>query len=245
MQKPLQEKLMQNRGGTLDNQPRQRSTHSGDVYENLRENLIWGRWTPGEKLKPQYLKTALDCSSSVMREALIRLAGEGFVHFEEQRGFSAIVPTEQSLTELRNLRILLETEGARLSIENGALEWEAELTAAHHRLAHLEEKMRNESDISGFIKVWSHYDWAFHEAFMAACGSQHLQQMHKTVYDKFRLHVISELRDFGYRGEITIHEHNDILESALRRDLDACQQAIERHLKIYRQRQARQEKQSH
>ncbi len=230
--------LLQSSESILTTQSELHPRSAGDVYKDLRECLIWGRWQSGKKLKPQHLKSSLNCSSSVMREALIRLAGEGFVQFEEQRGFSAITPTEESLVELGNLRELLEIEGARLSIENGNLEWEVELSAAHHRLAHFEERMRGEDDISGFIKTWSGYDWEFHEALLASCESVHLQQTYKAIYDKFRLHVIAELRSYGYRGKTTIDEHNNILSSALQRDSKACKNAIKQHLKIYRQRRA-------
>ncbi len=209
-------------------------TSAGDVYEVLRDGLIWGRWQPGEKLKPMYLKSALECSSSVLREALIRLGSEGFVQFEEQRGFSVILPTKQSMLELRNLRLLLEVEGARLSIKNGGVEWEVELSAAHSRLVHLEERMRCEEDICNFIKIWSRHDLEFHAALIASCGSQHLQQIHKATYDKYRLHVISELRNYGFRAGTTIDEHDDILTSALDRDFKSCKKAIETHLTIYR-----------
>ena len=77
------------------------ATSAGHAYEMLRDGLIWGRWSPGEKLKPQHLKESFSTTSSALREALIRLAGEGFVSFEEQRGFSTIRPTRESFHELR------------------------------------------------------------------------------------------------------------------------------------------------
>lgn len=209
------------------------------VYRAVRESLIWGRWKPGEKLKPQHLKASFGCTSSVLREALIRLAGEGFVTFEEQRGFSTIVPTQESFFEVRAMRILLESEGVRLSIENGGIDWEVDLKAAHYRLAHLEEKMRQEGELRGFIKIWSLHDWQFHHALIAACGSDLLKEFHSTVYDKFRLHVVSELKNFGFRAATTIDEHEAILRSALDRDAATCAKAIQDHLAIYRSRSPR------
>lgn len=206
------------------------------VYNAVREGLIWGRWEPGEKLKPQHLKASFKCTSSVLREALIRLAGEGFVKFEEQRGFSTILPTRESFFEVRAMRVLLECEGARLSIERGGIDWEINLKAAHHRLAHLEERMRSEEDLRGFIKIWSLNDWEFHQALIAACGSSLLREMHSSVYDKFRLHVVAELKNFGFRAGTTIGEHEAIVGSALERDAKGCARAIEDHLAIYRTR---------
>lgn len=210
------------------------NSSAGAAYQKLRDGLIWGRWKPGEKLKPQHLKTTFETTSGALREALIRLAGEGFVAFEEQRGFSTILPDRKSFYEVQELRLLLEREATRLSIENGDMEWEAQLAAAHHRLAHLEERMHEETDISSFIRVWSLYDWQFHEALTAACDSGILKEHYRAIYDKSRLHVVAELNNFGFRGETTIVEHKDILTCALDRDAEACGHAIERHLRIYR-----------
>ncbi len=209
-------------------------TSAGHAYEILRDGLIWGRWKPGEKLKPQHLKTEISTTSSALREALIRLAGEGFVTFEEQRGFSTIRPTPSSFLELRHLRVLLELDAARLSVERGNLEWETNLSAAHHRLIFLEDKMRSSDDLRSYIKWWSRYDGQFHEALIAACGSELLKQQFRSIYDKYRLHAVTELRTFGFRGETTTREHNDIVTAALDRDADACTAAIERHVTVYR-----------
>lgn len=211
---------------------------AGNVYDRLRENLIIGAFAPGTKLKPQYLKDQLSCTTGVVREALIRLAGEGLVDFESQRGFRAIVPTEKSFYEVTHLRTLIECEGARLSIQNGDMDWEADLIAAHHKLAHLEERMRSEADLRSLLEVWSRYEWTFHSTLLSACGSDLLKEQHRAIFDKFRLHLLAKARSFGFRGEVTIREHGDILAAALARDVDACQQAIQKHFRIYRSRAA-------
>ena len=228
------EQAMQDAAGLADLSPESHGTSAGYAYAQLRDGLIWGRWQPGEKLKPQHLKSEFSTTSGALREALIRLAGEGFVSFEEQRGFSTIKPSRDSFLELRHLRVLLEVEAARLSVEQGGLEWETNLSAAHHRLVYLEEKMRGNDDLRSFIKWWSRYDQQFHEVLISACGSALLRQQYRSIYDKFRLHAVSELRTYGFRGEVTTNEHNDILTAALDRDADACAAAIDRHVTIYR-----------
>ncbi len=210
------------------------NTSAGYAYEKLRDGLLWGRWKPGEKLKPQHLKDTFSTTSGALREALIRLAGEGFVNFEEQRGFSTIEPTRDSFMELRHLRVLLEGEGARLSIEHGDLEWETNLTAAHHQLIYLEQKMRGAEDLGRFIKIWSRHDAQFHAVLISACQSELLKHEYKIIYDKFRLHAVAELRTYGFRGKTTTKEHNEIVEAALARDADRCADALDRHVTIYR-----------
>ena len=66
------------------------TNNSTEPYEVLRSGLIWGRWKSGERLIPQHLKDEFGCTSSVLREAMLRLAGEGFVISEKNQGFRAV-----------------------------------------------------------------------------------------------------------------------------------------------------------
>lgn len=217
--------------------PRARSPRQ--LTEQLREDLIFGTWAPGERLRPQALRARYETTSSALREALIRLAGEGLVEMEEQRGFSTIRPSPETFHEVRHMRLLVECEGARLSIRRGDLEWEADLNAAHHRLAHIEQRMRGADDIRDYIQMWSRHDQAFHVALMAACGSDLLMREHARIYERFRMHVVAELQQWGFRGELNVEEHGAILAAALDRDAAACCEALDAHLEIYRSREER------
>ena len=57
--------------------------------------------------------------ASTVREALFRLSAQGLVNFQEQRGFRVPEKSPVLLAELTHVRILLEAEGAALSIRNG------------------------------------------------------------------------------------------------------------------------------
>lgn len=203
------------------------------IYSSLRTRLIAGEFTAGSRLKPDMLKQSYGCSASAMREILVRLTADGIVSLEEQRGFRVPASSEKHLRELTHLRVLLESEGAEMSISNGDIEWEARLTAAHHKLAHIESKMKDNSDLEPFVSVWTKCDWEFHDTLMSACGSDLLRQTHRAIYDKFRQQVVSELKYFGFRNE-TIVEHQAIVEAALARDPVGCAQKLKSHLRVYR-----------
>ena len=206
---------------------------SEDVYRRLRENVILGTWEPGQKLKPQHLKSELGCTSGMLREALIRLAGEGLVSMEGQRGFRTLISNRKALREVTELRLLIETEGARLSIAHGDLEWEANLNAAHHRLAYVEERMRNDGDVGGSIRIWSSYEWDFHRLLIAASESEAMKILHRQLFDRFRLHMLAQSTGYGFLGDVTIREHRAILETAIRRDADGCARALENHYRVH------------
>jgi len=207
-------------------------SHS-DVYRSVKNRILAGEFGAGEKLKPDEVRDRYGISASAMREVFIRLAAERIVTAEEQRGFRIPEASEKRLTELMNVRILLECEGARLSMKYGDVEWEARMSAAHHKLAHIEKKMKDSRMIEPFVSIWTRIDWEFHDTLMSACGSDILRETHRSIYDQFRQQVVAELDSFGFR-DCTIPEHFDILTAAVNRDAEACCHAIDRHLQTYR-----------
>lgn len=203
------------------------------VYRSIKARLMAGEFKAGEKLRPDVLKDSYGISASAMREILLRLAHENLLAQEEQKGFHVPFASVKQLTDLMNLRILLECEGAKDSILNGDLEWEARLNAAHYKLAHIEQKMKAAPDIAPFVPIWTRIDWEFHETLLSACPSDILRFTHRNIYEQFRQQVVAELKSAGFREE-TIPEHAAILAAAIKRDIPACHSAIHTHLQTYR-----------
>ena len=169
------------------------------------------------------------CAASTAREVLLRLACDGFLDSEEQKGFRVPNESREMLMELAQLRMLLEQEGARNSIANGDIEWEASLTAAHHKLAHIEERLRSAEEKRPHIAFWCETELHFHETLIAACGSELLQSVHRNIFHRYRQHLVAESHHFGFRvGNII--EHQDILDAVLARDPDACCEKIRIHI---------------
>lgn len=202
------------------------------VYRSLKERLITGELKAGEKLRPDDLKGRYGLSASAIREILLRLTHSNLLQQHEQRGFQVPKASIQLLDELMSLRILLECEGAKQSIEHGDIEWEARLNAAHHKLAHLETKMRSAADPAEFIPIWTRFDWEFHETLLSACPSATLRQSYQNTYERFRQQVAAVIDMAGFR-KTTLAEHEAILRGAIERDANACQQAIHSHVRTF------------
>jgi len=205
-------------------------TGSG-LYDTLKTDILMGHFAPGSKLKIETLKNRYRVGVNVIRESLARLATEDLVDSEDQKGFRVAQVSKSRLSDLTRLRILLEIDGARYSLENGEIEWESNLVAAHHKLAYIEEKMReNEEE---HCQIWHQCDWEFHAALIAACNSQLHRLYHKRIFDQFRQYVTVDLKTNGFRGTDLITEHKAILDAALDRDVKACTFALENHLGFY------------
>src|SRR3954470_6298232 len=84
----------------------QTSLSAGDSgYQRIRSDIIFGVLTPSGRLKLESMKEDYGVSVSTLREILNRLASEGFVVAEGQRGFEVAPVSIQNLRELAQLRI--------------------------------------------------------------------------------------------------------------------------------------------
>lgn len=210
------------------------SKDTTDPYETLRTGLIWGRWKSGERLIPKNLTEEFGCTSSVLREALLRLVGEGFVVSEKNLGFRAVAHSQETFREAAHLRLVLEREAVELSLVKGDFDWEIALSAAYQKLAYVEKQMMETDNANKYVRHWSLQDWEFHSTVMSACGSELLMRAYKSAFDTFRMYAVSTFPNYGFSQEITTKEHLDIYETAIKRDVVGCIEAIERHLTLYK-----------
>jgi DNA-binding GntR family transcriptional regulator len=89
----------------------------GLAYDELRAMIVDGRLRPGARVGQAELATALGISRGSVREALRRLAGDGLVAFEVNRGFFVTSVGVDGVLERLEARLLLEPAIARLAAE--------------------------------------------------------------------------------------------------------------------------------
>lgn len=202
-----------------------------NIYETLKSDIVMGHFPPGSKLKIEMLKERYGMGVNVIRESLARLATENFVDAENQKGFRVAETSKSRLSDLTRLRILLETDGVKHSMEKGDIDWETNLVAAYHKLDYIEKKMRQDEE--AHCPVWHKYDWEFHSSLISACGSDLHILYHRRVFEQYRQYVMVDLKTNGFRGQNLIKEHENILNFALKRDYENCKEALEHHLSYY------------
>ena len=192
-------------------------------YNRIRSDIIAGKLAPGSKLRIEELRGGYKIGASPLREALNRLAGEGFVTVEEQRGFRVAPVSPDDLRDLSRMRVMLECEALRESIKGGSDDWEANLVAAYHRLQKAEQYFGKD------LVEWEQRNDEFHEALVAACTSSWLLRLRHVLYEQHkRYRFIAILSQ--QEGRDVHREHHDILEATLARDIEAACRATELHI---------------
>lgn len=200
-----------------------------NIYANLRDRLINGEFDPGQRLRCEQLKQDYQVSASAIREILLRLSAVGLVDFLEQRGFRVPQQSKALQNDLTQTRIMLECEGARLSIKHGGVGWEARLTAAHHELKHIETRIPTADIDDDLLALWTNAEFKFHRTLIDECQSEVLKEIHLQVYQRFRQQLITCDKQFAFVPE-NIAQHKAILDAVLQRDEALVRQRIHQHL---------------
>jgi DNA-binding GntR family transcriptional regulator len=183
------------------------------AYRRIRADIVFGRLAPAQRLKLDDLREAYGASVSTLRELLNRLASEGLVEAEGQKGFMVSPVSARNFREVAAMRLLLEAHALEQSFAEGDMEWEGRVVAAHHKLARMERRMLD--DDRADAELWKRYDWEFHHALVSACGSQVLLETHAAIYDKYlRYQMVAVI----FRGKVAAEEHEILLDCAVRRD---------------------------
>jgi DNA-binding GntR family transcriptional regulator len=194
------------------------------AYRRLRNDIIFGRLAPSQKLRLEALKDAYGISVSTLRELLNRLTSEGLVVAESARGFEVAPVSADNFRELANLRLLIESHALQRSFALGDMDWEGRVVAAHHKLATMERRTLA-GDKRG-LEVLKRYDSEFHQALLSACGSRVLLDAHAAVFDKYIRYLMIAVI---FRAAAP-PEHQRLLECALKRDAKTAQAILSTHI---------------
>src|ERR1700733_13436508 len=115
---------------TLIERVEESETIGDDGYRRIRDDILFGRLRPGQKLRLDGLKESYGVSVSTLREILSRLTSEGLVLAEGRRGFEVAPVSIDNLKELAELRLLLEGHAIEASFVRADMEWEGRVVAA-------------------------------------------------------------------------------------------------------------------
>ncbi|MBX2880431.1 MAG: GntR family transcriptional regulator [Granulosicoccus sp.] len=193
------------------------------VYQGIRQRIIHGVITPGEKLKVASLKTLFETGASPVREALSLLTSDLLVERIDQRGFRAAPASVEHFQEIRLLRCQLESLALRNSIQRMQIQWEEKLVLAHH---HLSQTDRNQHD------EWEKYHRNFHICLLENCGSPILLRFCSQLYDLNIRYRNLAGQSLSYQKRDIEAEHKSILNAVLDNQEDTAIQQLVRHYEL-------------
>lgn len=204
-------------------------THSEGVYNRVRAEILACRYLPGARLKIQDLCDELQVSNGAVREALSRLASEGLVLLEPQKGFRVMGLSRDELIDLTEARVHVETNCLRLAIENRNVDWESGIVASFYRLTKIEE--REPTDPQRLSDKWSEAHAIFHSSLVAACPIGHLLRIRTQLYEMSERYRRMSVPLRHVDRDVN-KEHSDLKDAVLVGDAVATEHIIGRHLRL-------------
>jgi GntR family carbon starvation induced transcriptional regulator len=204
------------------------------AYLALRSDIIKGIYTPSSKLKVEHLKEIYQVSGGTLREALALLVADSLVYAEGQKGFFVSPMSIKDFKEITQLRVMLELQALKQSIQNGDDKWEADVMASFHRLSLAERKLELE-DIeqrNAQFSLWEERNAEFHAALVSACESKWLLQFIGILYQQSERYRSLGIQ-YGTNLKRDLHaEHEALKDAALERNIPLCSKILAEHIGI-------------
>ncbi|MEQ6333752.1 GntR family transcriptional regulator [Sphingobium sp. MK2] len=196
------------------------------IYQELRKEILQCKLPPGEKLRISTIKDRFDSSLSSVREAMTRLAAEGWLVSRDQRGFTVAGVSRDDLVDLFRTRAQIECLALGQALSFADKHWEADVSMAYGDLV----RNQGASENYWLAEHWVSSHDRFHKALISGCKSPAL------------IAIVEQLsiRSQRYRHLSTTlpshrdgsAEHRALFESVLARDCDRAQTILSSHYEM-------------
>jgi DNA-binding GntR family transcriptional regulator len=202
-------------------------TASEAAARRLRADIVAGALAPATPLRLRALTARYRIGATPLREALSRLAAEGVVVAEGQRGFAVPPVTRAHLLDITRSRQLVEPQALRLALAHGDAAWEDELVASFHLLKR--ELERRVAASEAWLDAYEAKHHRFHRALIAACPLLAVKAFCDALYEQ-KTRYRRVLKSAGLLTERAVAVHEELLALALARDAERAAAALERHI---------------
>lgn len=200
-----------------------------EVYERLMAMILSDDLPPDVRVNVYALAKRLDVSPTPIREALTRLEDARLVEKIHLKGYrTTSVLTRKELTDLYDLRLLLEPPSAALAADRAGDDEIASLRQEVHRFTEAPEA-ESASEYSRF----SRHDARLHGLIARASGNLAVERALERTH--FHLHAFRLAYDHE-SGETTVLEHIRIVEAIEARDAPRAEIEMRAHLETARER---------
>jgi DNA-binding GntR family transcriptional regulator len=201
-----------------------RESVSQQAYKALRNSLMRSRLKPGHKLVARHVADELGISVTPARESLLRLVSEHALEMDERGTVIVPILTLERCVEIRDLRMVLEGEGAARAALTATDHEIGELAKIHQRYVETERS----SDFATALAENEH----FHFGLCRLGKSPVLFRMVENLWMQFGpiLSYLYDGKERPFHGQK--HGHILVLEALRDRDPALARKAISQDILI-------------
>ncbi|PCJ09695.1 MAG: GntR family transcriptional regulator [Rhodobacteraceae bacterium] len=209
-----------------------RESNVDRVYQALRQMAADFAFMPDQRINESELSKALGASRTPLREALNRLVAEGFLTFQNNRGFFCRSLTPKYILDLYQARVAVECEALRLACRRAD---DQEIAALGDYLEQIEPDYESASDPAELLAM----DETFHLRLVQLSGNGELERLLRNLNDRIRyirLIDLKRMRDkMGARVPGELSAHRRIFLGLSGRDSAAAEAAMRGHIEKRRE----------
>jgi DNA-binding GntR family transcriptional regulator len=187
------------------------------AYEYIKRDIVRCTLEPGQQVTEEELAERYRVGRAAVRAALKRLYQEQLIEIMTRQRYMIAPITLKHVSELFDVRLLLEPPAAR----RAAGRVDGELLRTLDELCRAQYKVGDRESAATFLSV----NTRFHVAVAEASGNSLQASMIGSLLDKVeRVHHLGHL--LHDRNEVAYHEHHDLLEALLAGDGDRAEQIM-------------------
>jgi DNA-binding GntR family transcriptional regulator len=191
------------------------------LIEKLREAIVGGKFSPGERLAEETLAASLHVGKVALREALRSLETEGYVTFLPNNEIAVSKLTREDVQDYYTIASVLEGLAARLAVENAQPEEIARLKELHLALKEASQKR----DLVRYFDANSN----FHRFIAEIARNQRLYRLIDQLRQEIQKTRILSLH-LPQRLDYSMREHDQILDAFLKNNPQLAESTMVRHL---------------
>jgi DNA-binding GntR family transcriptional regulator len=199
-----------------------KGTLSEKVYQQLKGDIIKGKYEPGSELYEVLLADSYKVSRTPVREALRRLEQDSIVRIVPNKGAVVIKSSIKDTIEITYLREVLEGLAARLAVRWGKTE---DFKALRSRFPERKGKLNENQYIESY-----NLGIELHDLIIKHSRNTRLKDMIDNINNQIAI-IMQINADIPGRYDKAYEEHIKILNAIINKDEDQAEKEMRNHIK--------------
>ena len=197
-------------------------TSKDRAYAYTKQRVLDASYAGGELLTEGEVAEALGMSRTPVREAFLRLEGEGLLRLYPKRGALVVPVSAAEVEEVMETRALVE----RFAVEK-ALARGADVSGAMRDAIARQEDRAAAGDLDGFVAA----DREFHTVLVAAAGNGIVLSLYDSLRDRQQRMIMTSLLTSAERIASILVEHRALADAIRGGKLERAKSVLTAHLR--------------
>jgi len=192
-----------------------------DIAAHLSDAIFEGKLHPDQPISETELQRMLGVSRAPLREALLKLEGQGLVKIVPRRGAFVRAITPRRISEIFTIRAWLAGLAARLTVERADPSCCDRLEESLADMARLAQQKR--------FKEYFYRHWDFHRVFSEGSGNMELHERIATMRRE-SLWLSYSVTYFEHNHQASQKTHRRIVDLFRKGDPEEVERAVRDHI---------------